>query len=293
MNKYDVNNFTWGYELELGDVDRRLTIPEKMGSWEYAETDIVNIHGGLFGKACDPLGKSPIMGGEINLKPRKTTEEATQLVIDMIEFFRKAGNKPSASCVNHGHLHVHVPNLKNDIDSLKKLTKYILENQRDAIRILYQYSEYEQMKFTSTARTYLKWDGGREMPSWMGENIINNAKDFKDFIRIQCCGKDSISMGRPFRYAINTYCMKHTNTIEFRLFRATLNPKEIHGQFEIVKEFMNAALNTSEPFLDIIARRPELEFPKFTYNHDHYVGWENSKWDKSRGKKERKYYEID
>ncbi len=41
--KYDPSKFTWGYEIEFGDINRNVDIPEHLGKWEYAETDIVNI----------------------------------------------------------------------------------------------------------------------------------------------------------------------------------------------------------------------------------------------------------
>ena len=44
MKQYASDKFTWGYEIEWGDVDRRLTPPDHLGKWEFAETDIVNIH---------------------------------------------------------------------------------------------------------------------------------------------------------------------------------------------------------------------------------------------------------
>ena len=38
----NIDNWTYGYEIEWGDIDRTIKIPESLGSWEYAETDIVN-----------------------------------------------------------------------------------------------------------------------------------------------------------------------------------------------------------------------------------------------------------
>jgi len=35
--------YTWGYEIEWGDIDRTLEIPSHLGTWEHAEIDIVNI----------------------------------------------------------------------------------------------------------------------------------------------------------------------------------------------------------------------------------------------------------
>jgi hypothetical protein len=231
MKQYESDKFTWGYEIEWGDVDRRLEVPAHLGSWEYAETDIVNIHEPFKYVACDPLGTEPHMGGEINTKPTKTWQEQADRVMELHEFFVKNGNQPSASVVNHGHLHVFVPGLKNDVASLKKLIAYIKANQTDTIEACYQFYESPQMKSCKGAKMYLKYDGGREMPDYMCDNIINLATDFEHFIKLHAAGKDGVSMGRPFRYAINTYCMKHTGTIEFRCFRSSIKREEIESQF--------------------------------------------------------------
>lgn len=289
--KYDPAKFTWGYELELGDVLRTRKIPPELGSWEYAETDICNIHEPYRGLASDPLGIQPPLGGEINIRPTRTVLQATQRVMDTINWFKEQGDEPSAACTNVGHVHVHIPGLMEDIEGLKALTRYIINNQQTAISACWQYKEHPLMKKAKSACTYMKWDGGRPMPDWMGENICRLANNFEDFIRIQCCGKDGVSRGRPFRYAINTYCLKHTKTIEFRLFRASLKMKEILSSMQFVNEFMNAALNTGEPIASILSRN-SFTFPPFEYDHDLYCSWEKTKWHKERGKKERKYYEV-
>ena len=84
---------------------------------------------------------------------------------------------------------------------------------------------------------YLKYDGGRRMPDYMIDNIINLSTDFNTFIKQHCTGKDGVSMGRPFRYAINTYSLKHTKTIEFRFFRASVDKNEMHDMFLFVENF--------------------------------------------------------
>lgn len=292
MKYYDPNTFTWGYELELGDVLRTRRVPEHLGSWEHAETDICNIHPPYWGRASDPLGIDPLVGGEINIKPTKTVNELVSRIEETVNWFRSQGDVPSASCTNVGHVHVHVLGLMEDIEGLKKLTKYISENQSDTVQACWGYKEHSLMKESKTARTYMKWDGGRMMPEWMASNIVNKAKDFSDFVRIQCCGKDGVSMGRPFRYAINTYCLKHTKTVEFRCFRASLNPLHIRSSILFVQEFMNAALNTGENVSSLL-KKNELTFAPMEYDHELYLSWEKTKWDKSRGKKDRKYYEVD
>jgi hypothetical protein len=291
MKQYPSDKFTWGYEIEWGDVDRRLTPPEHLGKWEFAETDIVNIHEPFKYIACDPLGTDPYMGGEINTKPTATWQQQVDRVMELHQFFVDAGNQPSASCVNHGHLHVFVPGLKNDIEALKRLIAYIKANQADTIEACYGFYENGQMKNAKGAKMYLKYDGGREMPEYMCDNIINLATDFEHFIKLHAAGKDGVSMGRPFRYAINTYCMKHTGTIEFRCFRSSTKREEIESQFRFAEKFIDAALNGG-PSVKEILEADTYTFPPFVWDLNEYVGWEKTKWDKERGNKHREYHEV-
>lgn len=289
--KYNKKDFTWGFEMEYGDIDRSVIIPEHLGKWEYAETDIVNEQGKYRGVACDPLGLEPPVGGEINTKPTKTWQDQVDRIFQILDIFKQKGQIPSSSCVNHGHIHVYVPNLKNDISSLKKLINYISRNQHITIDRCYQYSISPYMSESKTAKTYLKWDGGRPMPDYMSSNIIKLTQTFDDFIKLHAAGKDGISMGRPFRYAINTYCMKHTGTIEFRCFRSSSIRKEIEDSFRFVEQFIDAALNDG-PEVEEILQKYNYTFPKFNYDHELYMGWEKTKYDKSRGKKQREYHDL-
>ena len=289
--KMAVSQMTFGYELELGDVLRSRAVPERYGSWEYAETDIVNLYPPYKNVATDPLGREPPVGGEINITPGRSPEQVAARVSSTIEWSQAQGDRPSASCVNHGHVHVRVPGLRDDIVKLKKLTRWIGDNQVYLIKTLYGYEEQPLMACTKTARTYLKWDGGRPMPDWMVNNICRDASSFDDFIRIQCCGKDGRSMGRPLRYAINTYCLKHIDTVEFRLFRASMAHEEIEGSLKLVEAFMRAALTNGTP-AKFIVEDTHLSWPSFFYHHDSYVGWEATKWPKERGKKERRLLDV-
>ena len=284
---YNKEEFTYGYELELGDIERNTVIPEHLGSWEHCETDIVNLNGRYRGMACDPAGINPPVGGEINTKPTRGWIEQVDRVMDVISLFEN----PTASVVNHGHLHISVPGLKDDVDALKRLTQYIKDNQHLAIDTCYLFEDLPEME-GDKAKTYLKWDGGRKMPDWMCDNIINMAEDFDDYIRIHCCGKDGVSRGRPFRYGINTYCMKHTGTIEFRCFRASINEKHINDQFKFVEEFIDAALNNPTRTVEDILSEYQYEFPPFIYDREMSLAWKDTKRESDPKLKVRKRYEV-
>ena len=231
------------------------------------------------------------MGGEINTRPTNTYMEQVDRVMELHKFFVDNGNQPSASCVNHGHLHVFVPGLKDDVASLKKLTAYIKANQTDTIEACYGFYEAAAMKTCKGAKMYLKYDGGREMPDYMCDNIINLATDFDHFIKLHAAGKDGVSMGRPFRYAINMYCMKHTGTIEFRCFRSSVNDEEVKSQFRFASLFVEAALNNGPSVKEILADN-KFTFPPFVWDLNEYVGWQKTKWEKERGEKKREFHEV-
>jgi hypothetical protein len=205
--------------------------------------------------------------------------------------FLEYGNQPSTSCVNHGHIHVFVPGLKNDVAALKRLIAYIKANQHDTIDACYGFYETKDMKSCENAKMYLKYDGGRPMPEYMCDNIINLATDFDHFIKLHAAGKDGVSMGRPFRYAINTYCMKHTGTIEFRCFRSTTRRNELESQFRFVEKFIDAALNDGPSVKEILAEDP-FRFPPFIWNVNEYLGWVQTKYPKERGEKKREFHDA-
>ena len=75
MKNYDRSTFTYGFEIEWGDIDRNMPIPPELGAWEYCETDIINLREPYRGLGSDPKGVNPPVGGEINMKPTRTMEE--------------------------------------------------------------------------------------------------------------------------------------------------------------------------------------------------------------------------
>lgn len=285
----DLSKITFGYELELGDILRSREVPAEFGKWEYAECDIVSIQPAnkeSYLKACDPQGTHPPHGGEINIHPANSVAELHKRIMDTIQWFRDQGDTPSASCVNHGHVHVRVPGLRDDIGALKKLIQFIVEHQDETIKNCYGYQVHPDMKQCRTATRYLKWDGGRRVPQWLCDNIVEQAENFDDFIRFQCRGIDGIRVMRPPRYGINSYCLKHTETVEFRCFRASLDSEEILNSLLFVEHFMQAALSTMS------YNPPTGPFPAFEFNLEHYLGWENTRYGPGRGKKDRQYVNI-
>jgi len=273
---FDSKNFTYGFEIEWGDIDRQLAVPSELGSWEYCETDIVNLREPYRGLATDPQGVNPPVGGEINTMPTKTWQQQVDNIIKIRDLFTEHGTPPTSGIVNHGHLHVHVPGLIEDIDALKRLMVYIKHNQHITMERVYQFSIQPGMEKTKTARTYLKHDGGRIAADWLLDNLATVPVDFDDWLRVHCCGKNAVVRSRPFRYGIHTYALKNSRTVEFRCFRSTTKREELEDSFLFATKFMDAALNDGPNVQEILDSR-DWQFPPFDYDHEMYLGWERSK----------------
>lgn len=280
MKKYDRNTFTYGFEIEWGDIDRNMPIPPELGAWEYCETDIINLREPYRGLGSDPKGVNPPVGGEINMKPTKTMEEQVDNIMKIHDLFVAHGTPPTAGCVNHGHLHIHVPGLIEDIDALKRLSLYLRDNQHMTIDRCYQFRVMPNMEMTKTAKTYLKHDGGRIMPDWLATNLGTVPVDFEDWIRVHCCGKDAKTQSRPFRYGIHTYALKNSKTIEFRCFRSSVNRQEIMDSFRFAADWIDAALNNGPDVQELFLTN-DYKFPPFEYDHEMYLAWENTKYERT------------
>jgi hypothetical protein len=289
---YPKEKFTYGMEIEWGDVPRSFSIPEHLGTWEYSERDIINLRDPYKNVCADPLGEDPPFGGEINTKPTRTWAGQVERYFELQKLFTDAGHPPTVGVTAHTHIHCRIPGLRDDIDALKRLTKYIKDNQTTTVDRVYGFYDHNQMKGAKGAKMYLKFDGGRTMPDYMSDNIINLATDFNSFIKMHAAGKDGVSMGRPFRYAINMYALKHIDTVEFRLFRGTLDKVELESCFRFVEDFLDAALNDGASVDDLINTNG-YTFPPMQWDLAQFIGWEKTKHPEDRGEKVRTLVEVE
>ena len=292
---YNTKDFTWGYEIEWGDIPKSIEIPPELGFWEYSEVDIVNIRDPYKYIAVDPLGEEVPVGGEINTTPTRTWQEQVENISKIKQIFLENNYEPSASCVNQGHIHVGIPGLKEDIDALKRLVAYNKKNLPLVVELVYGFKKHPEMTKLKQATSYLKGDGGRVMPEWMSDNILNQATCFEDFILLHQKGKSGLAQevkSRPFRYAINTYGLKHSDTLEFRFFRSSTDMERIKDSFRFVEAYLDAALNTGKPAKEILEEGNFL-FPLFYWDKEEYSGWISTKYPKSRGNKSRMFREVE
>lgn len=268
---------TFGVELEWGDIDRRIRIPEELGDWDYCECDVVNTRHPYRGFAADPLGLRPPVGGEIKTVPATTPAALARVVAELRSIFEKAGCPPSVTCVAETHVHAKVPGLVESADALRKVARYVYAQQEDLFAATWKFEDDPRM--SKFLRKFFKFDGARLMPDYMAANLLL-VRDFEDFLAQFRKSRDGKTV-RPVRYGVNLYCMKHIGTIEFRHFRATADPAEVADCVLFVRRFLEEALGDQKSVAQILSEQ-DWKFPPFVYDNELAHGWERSRWGKDR-----------
>lgn len=292
---YTIEDFSFGFELELSNVPKNFPLPAHLGKWEYCEADIINTRGEYANISADPLGINPPVGGEINTIPSKTIEDQVHRIMTIIDLFKKNGHDPDVGITSHSHIHVHVKGLEQDIDALKRLVNYVYINQEFTFMNVYRYmgSKIPESGY-SKIKNYLKNDGARKMPKWLADNVIHLANNFDDVLTLFARGIDGVTKIRPVRYGINLYSLKNCRTIEFRCFRGSTKLEELYDCFFFVQEFMLQALNGGYNVDEIIDNCDTWKFPPMHFNKAQAEGWINTKHHVQLvNGKNRKYWEAD
>jgi hypothetical protein len=279
------SEMSFGLELELGDVDRTRGIPPELGSWDMSERDIVNRLPPYRGVCADPLGENPPVGGEVNVAPSRRVNELAHRAIRICHHLAldEEGTFPTISCMAHTHLHVHVPGLVDDMPALRRITEMI-RRTREMVDKAHGYRPELVEGADPKVRRYLKLDGNLPTPDWRLDGM-SQAESFDEFIWWHLCSRDGQRRGRPFRHAVNTYSLRHMETIEFRFFRGTLEPRSLNACFEWVRWWM---LSSQGIYPEIDIEYAISQLPPMTYDETTAQGWLTTRHPESRGRKNRR-----
>ena len=271
--KYDPADFSYGSELEFADVDRFAKLPTGC-AFDGKDHTVVNSNG----VATDPLAETSTVGGEINVRPTNTIDEQVAVIDEIIKCF---GDQITINYRCNLHVHVRVPKLREDLDACKQLAQYIRDNEKDVFRLIEpipkptseEYTEPEAL--AGAMKRYKRRHRSHQFS--LHENTFRkmmSATTVEDFYNFHA----------PFSPKKNQYCFHlvpraainlrplweaHHNTIEFRHFPGTLNLLEYKSCLTWCQLFLDAALNTGKPVVDIFNENPWMQFPKFQpYQHE-------------------------
>lgn len=293
---------SYGLELELSDVDRSVDIPKGLGSWEGpkiagynlgSELDIVNTKGEWRGVATDPLCIKCPVGGEIHVNPSFTVDSQLLRVMRIFDLFNQIG----VACPNHGHIHVCIPNIKKDFNRLKSFCLYCLEQERNFFKLCCGYDEAERTRILESelsdeVKDYLLYGDAKINKKSVYEAVeraesvseILDALKNSEVVNYDWYTTGSEDVPGSHRTCINLYNLVKGDTVEFRVFRASINPVEIYSSLKLVELFIQEALSAKTEKADVflLARPYRFKFAPLNFDERLAAGWWSTRESKGR-----------
>lgn len=268
---------TFGAELEFADVRYGAPLPEGC-AWNRQDYSVVNSNG----VANCPVGRYYGFGGEINTRPTNTVQEQVQVFEEILASLDDP--RPAINYRCNLHIHVGVKGLKNNLEALKKFLRFINDNQRDVWALVdpiptpmpgdYKEPGAYQGAMKRCRRRHMSHQ--YELPPER-YNAMMEAKTTEEFYLGHFIKSKA---GVPQKHltqrcGINLRSLwENPETIEYRHFAATLDPKQFQTCVQWASDFTRAAL---DGILDAhaIYRLSDKNFPKFLpYEHHLEVGYQ-------------------
>lgn len=302
-----IGNLTFGAELEWSDIDRTIDIPEELGSWEGprvagrylgSEIDIVNTRGEWAGVATDPLAIDCPVGGEIHTVPSATTASQLFRIMRILDLFPTV----NVACPNHGHIHVGIPGIleQENLELLKNIFRYLKDNEgdildyccgltRDDIR------DIQNSHLEDWVKDYLLC-GDAKMINPEVYDLVEEARTPEQILGIlsvlpcydyrfspDTYKREPYLSENSHRTAVNVFNLTKMGSIEFRCFRASLNPEEILSCLEFSRLVTIEALKGKDGSpVDKILFDHHFTFPRINFNESLALGWQKTRQTKGR-----------
>lgn len=251
----DLDNFTYGLEIEFVDTDREtITLPRGC-SWNKKEVTLVNSDG----VAVDSTGRTKnTRGGEINTCPTDTLDEQVNVAEKCLKVLKNGNAKVNYRC----NLHVHVglsPKHQN-VESLKKIQKYAYDNFTDLIMLTMGEGQFNKKpEYPLSFWSHYK---ERMVPKYKHDYLLQS-DSLKDFQMTFFKAKDGRHAPMTFmRQLVNTHSFFKTKTIEYRGFWGTLDINEIRSCLEFTDFIVFMALCPNPRPISEYKKLFEGKFPK-------------------------------
>lgn len=287
--------WTYGVEHELADWDQRRGLPKGEG-WGTDRKDVTMVNSN--GIAVDPKGKLYPYGGEVLTPPT----ELVQQQADHLKTFTRMHPEAKVNYRSNLHVHVRVPGLVDDLESLKRIARFNRQWLREVLPLV----EPIPRPWPDDRGTQAEKDGAmrryrRRRASH--HTIVTDprvevqlaAETVEAFFEAEC--PRAKSDGRPLwhlapRAAVNLrHLREDVDTVEFRHFPGTLDPDRLVTCVRWCRDYMQLALGLSHGSpIDVYYQRygnqPWPHFPE--YDHGLEVVYRSTIHDGSVSVVERK-----
>jgi hypothetical protein len=264
---FSVDTFSYGVELEYGNCDRRVDLPDG-AKWNFLDNTCVS----STGIANDPQAKLYQFGGEINTRPTMTIDEQVFHIDTINKTLAANGPAPIVNYRSNLHIHIRVPGLKDNLPALKRLLKYIHTYQQQAFDIVedipvpdkktlpplhYEWAN-KRYKRRQTShqhklpqKRYEAMMAATTPTEFFHEHAHKDAKGNPAWFQ---CPRAGINLRQLF---------EETNTIEFRHFPGTLKSNEMQSAITWCRDFLLLALAEDDLPPSSLLEFTKYEFPKF------------------------------
>ena len=236
---------SYGAEHEWADHPLDRDPPKGFGR-DVNDVTIVNSNG----IANDPKGKTYRFGGEFNTPPTTTIEGQVQCMERLKEHYPEA----TINYRSNLHLHVRIPGLKDNLAMLKQLQSHI---HRELPLVLAETVEPIPVPIPEEYPGTLELKGARRR--FARRRVSHQCFLSAHRVAYQCQAttvKEFFEREPPLskeeprkplwhlqpRVCVNLRQLLQTDTIEFRHFPGTMDPRELQAAFTWVKMYTEAAL---------------------------------------------------
>lgn len=262
MNKYlDTSKWTYGAEHELADWDIHSKLPDSVKR-NLDDYSIVNSNG----IANDPSGKITSLGGELNTIPTTTIEDQVKIIDDI------RTSLPNAKTNYHSNLHLHIsiPDIKTDLDTLKYIQKRIHQDMPSLLEIIdplvckrEDYSSDDDYKLARKRINHSKVSRHKLLTSARLSRQLSMTT-VEDFFNAE---PPSSKSGKPLfhlapRLCINLRSLLDNNTIEFRHWAGTLDTVKFKNAFYWCKKYLYLVISKTPISNDFIEYSKSLDLPR-------------------------------
>lgn len=264
--KYHPKNWTYGAEFEFADYDRTKPLPKHCENNRKDHT-IVNSSG----IANDPLDKLYHHGGEVNTPPTDTIDGQVECLEKICKLFPEV----KVNYRSNLHVHIRVPGLRDDLQSLKRVQQYIHQRMPKLLESIEPIPcpsawEYKGREYEGAMRRYKRRKVSHH--TLLSAKRVQGqlaAKTVDQFFEAEVPHRPN---GTPCwhlqpRCCVSLRQLLESDTIEWRHFPGTLNSDELESCIDYCKTFLVHALEDIplEP-----KSYPRWCFPKFPK----YVHWQ-------------------
>jgi hypothetical protein len=267
----NVGNWTYGAEHEWADWDTTRPLPPGYGR-DRKDITIVN----STGVANDPKDRLHQRGGEINTPPTSTIEGQMACMRELQELYPEA----TINYRSNLHLHIRVPGLRDDLETLKRVQTHIHEWMPKALPVieplvLPKIEAQEKMPgYTQGWKRRLRRMRASHQTLLKPDRVARQlaAETVEDFFRAEApCSQAGVpQMHLQPRLSVNVRQLRETDTIEFRHFPGTMDPELLSMAFTWCEGYLIRALQ-GEPVQDLIdnmaAHYPNGIIPFQPYDH--------------------------